>query len=191
MKMAPDRICARQRRHIRRCCSSSSRSGISSSRSGSSCRPDTAAAGVTCCTCQNSAARPAFSQVASHLLPGFRPQLHRHSAYQFQQAPQRLPQQLLAFETTQPGIVVGHAHIPHHTTQALHNCSIPLATCHAAISRLPSASDAGGQCRQQVQGCMPAAVSCISVADECLGQQGDEGGRVEDVQDVGAGGRPA
>ena len=124
-------------------------------------------------------------------MPGFRPQLHRRCAYQLQQACQRLPQQLLAFETAQPGVMVGHAHIPHDTTQALHHCSIPLATCPAAICRLPSVSDTRDECRQQVQGCMSAAVSCISVADERLGQQGDEGGRVQDAQDVGAGGRPA
>ena len=87
--------------------------------------------------------------------------------------------------------MVGHAHIPHHTTQALHNCPIPLATCHTAVSRLPRVSDTRGEGRQQVQGCMSAAVSCISVADECLGQQGNDGGRVEDVQDVGAGAPPA
>ena len=85
--------------------------------------------------------------------------------------------------------MVGHAHIPHHTTQALHNCPVPFTTCHAATSRLPSVSDTGNECRQQVQGCMSAAICCISVADECLGQQGNEGGRVQDVQDVSAGGR--
>lgn len=84
--------------------------------------------------------------------------------------------------------MVGHAHIPHHTTQALHHCPIPLATCLGDTSQVPGASDAGDECSQQVQGCMSAAVGCISVADKGLGEQGNEGGGVQDVQDVGAGG---
>lgn len=130
-------------------------------------------------------------QVPSYLLPSLRPQPHRHSAYHLQEACQRLPQQLLAFEATQPGVMVGHAHIPHHTTQALHHWPIPLAAClgiTCLTPPVPSASDTGDECSEQVQGCMPAAICCISVADKGLGEQGDEGGGVQDVQDVGAGG---
>ena len=35
---------------------------------------------------------------------------------------------------------------------------------------------------------MSAAVCCVGVADKGLGEQGDEGGGVQDVQEVGAGG---
>ena len=87
--------------------------------------------------------------------------------------------------------MVGHAHIPHHTTQALHNRPIPLATCLGSTCltlQVPSASDTGDERSEQVQGCMPAAVGCISVADKGLGEQGNEGGGVQDVQEVGAGG---
>ena len=82
--------------------------------------------------------------------------------------------------------MVGHAHISHRRPKATHSRPIPFTTFHCRARQLPGASDIGKEGGEQLQCCIPGGIGCVSVADECLGEQGNESGGIQSLENVDA-----